>query len=326
MHISIAMGTYNGERFLKQQLDSFAAQSLLPAELVVCDDGSSDRTIDILKEFAAQAPFLVRIHRNETNLGYRANFLKCAARCRGDLIAFSDQDDVWRPYKLAEQVEHFNNPAVLLSGHRAALIDGDGQQLPGTLSQLPVGTLTSAKVWPFSFCAGFTQMFRRELLGYRELWNHSVDIGNKPMAHDQFFIFLAFTLGAVYYDPVILADYRQHDSNTYGAPKLVGGLNAKLANRFEEFDALAKGSLSREIILNLIATGNPSREIIRAAREYALLTRRMKQRRSIYAPDSSRSAKAVQVARLALEGSYRLKNPWRFTLAGLLRDTLEIAR
>src|SRR6266851_3311364 len=142
MNISIAMCTYNGERFLQQQLDSIAQQTLLPAELVVCDDGSTDRTIEILEDFASSAPFAVRIHRNETNLGYRANFMKCAMFCSGDFIAFCDQDDVWRPDKLARQIDHFKNPTVLLSGHRAALIDETGKQLPGTLSQISPGTLS----------------------------------------------------------------------------------------------------------------------------------------------------------------------------------------
>ena len=94
LKLSVAMATYNGERFLEQQLLSIARQIRLPDEMVVSDDGSNDGTIDILERFATNAPFPVRIYRNLNPLGYGDNFLKAASLCDGDLIAFSDQDDV----------------------------------------------------------------------------------------------------------------------------------------------------------------------------------------------------------------------------------------
>ena len=99
--ISIAMCTYNGERFLAEQLASFLLQSCPPDELVVCDDGSQDSTISILEIFGSKAPFPVRIYRNDENLGFKKNFEKAACLCCGDIIAFSDQDDVWLPHKVA---------------------------------------------------------------------------------------------------------------------------------------------------------------------------------------------------------------------------------
>jgi glycosyltransferase involved in cell wall biosynthesis len=99
--ISIALCTYNGARFLRPQLDSFAAQTRMPDELIVCDDGSTDETLTIVEEFARQAPFPVRIHPNEQRLGSTKNFEKAIGLCTGDLIATSDQDDVWLPDKLA---------------------------------------------------------------------------------------------------------------------------------------------------------------------------------------------------------------------------------
>ena len=98
--ISIAMATYNGSKYLREQLDSLAAQTLPPCELVVTDDGSTDDTLGILDRFRRRAPFPVHLHRNEQRLGYRDNFLKAAQLCSGELIAFCDQDDVWMPDKL----------------------------------------------------------------------------------------------------------------------------------------------------------------------------------------------------------------------------------
>lgn len=104
--ISVAMCTYNGAKFLKEQLESIAAQTRLPMELVICDDRSTDSTIDIIEAFASSAPFPVKLKINPVNLGGSAkgitkNFEQAAGLCTGDLIAFCDQDDVWLPQKLA---------------------------------------------------------------------------------------------------------------------------------------------------------------------------------------------------------------------------------
>ena len=101
---SIAMCTYNGEMYLREQLASFLKQDRLPDELIVCDDGSRDGTIAILKDFAKIAPFPVRVYLNKENLGYVRNFEKALSLCSGDIIAFSDQDDYWHPDKL-ERIE-----------------------------------------------------------------------------------------------------------------------------------------------------------------------------------------------------------------------------
>lgn len=98
--ISIAMPTYNGERFLREQLDSFARQERLPDELVVSDDASTDRTVDIVREFAAEAPFPVRIFVNEKRLGINGNFGRAIEESAGDIIFLSDSDDTWYPQKI----------------------------------------------------------------------------------------------------------------------------------------------------------------------------------------------------------------------------------
>ena len=99
--ISVAMCTYNGEKYLQEQLDSIASQGLPPDELVICDDGSTDATAEIVNAFAATAEFPVRFIQNDQNLGSTKNFEKAIGLCNGELIALSDQDDVWNPQKLA---------------------------------------------------------------------------------------------------------------------------------------------------------------------------------------------------------------------------------
>jgi glycosyltransferase involved in cell wall biosynthesis len=102
MRLSIAMATWNGARYLREQLDSFRAQSRLPDELVVCDDHSTDGTPAILEEFRRTAPFPVNVLINPKQMGYVGNFEQVVGMCDGDVILLSDQDDVWLPEKLAE--------------------------------------------------------------------------------------------------------------------------------------------------------------------------------------------------------------------------------
>ena len=122
--LSVALCTYNGARHLPEQLESLAAQTCPPAEVVVCDDRSTDGTADIVRDFAARAPFPVRLTVNPRNLGSTRNFEEAIRRCRGEVIALCDQDDVWLPHKLARMAEVFAaRPRVGLVFSDAAVVD-----------------------------------------------------------------------------------------------------------------------------------------------------------------------------------------------------------
>ncbi|HEY9063026.1 MAG TPA: glycosyltransferase family 2 protein [Pseudobacteroides sp.] len=108
-NISVAMCTYNGEKYLKEQLESIATQTLLPNELLVCDDCSVDDTLGILERFSLNSPFQVHIFRNDKNMGSTKNFEKCVSLCTRDVIALCDQDDVWLPEKLEKIISVFEN-------------------------------------------------------------------------------------------------------------------------------------------------------------------------------------------------------------------------
>ncbi len=97
--ISIALCTYNGEAYLTTQWQSLVEQQLLPDEIVVCDDHSSDGTVALLEKLAAAAPFPVRILVNENRLGFNKNFEQVLTECTGDLVFICDQDDYWFPEK-----------------------------------------------------------------------------------------------------------------------------------------------------------------------------------------------------------------------------------
>ena len=106
--ISVAMCTYNGADFLPAQLESIVAQSRPPDEIVICDDSSTDETQTLLNRFAADSPVPVSMQFNESNLGSVKNFEQAIRLCNGDVIALSDQDDVWRSDKLQLIEDSFN--------------------------------------------------------------------------------------------------------------------------------------------------------------------------------------------------------------------------
>lgn len=135
--ISIALCTYNGERFLQEQLDSLAAQTRLPDEVVVGDDGSTDGTMEILERWAETVPFPVRIQKNENSLKAAGNFYATIERCTGDLIFLCDQDDVWLPEKLEKMTDIFaRRPEVGLMYCQADTIDQNGQPLGVSRSKI----------------------------------------------------------------------------------------------------------------------------------------------------------------------------------------------
>ena len=101
--VSVVMTTYNGEKYIREQLDSIIAQTYPIYELIIQDDGSTDRTVEICREYAKRYAF-IHVYQNEHNLGCDKNFETAAMRATGDYVALSDQDDIWFKDKIAKQV------------------------------------------------------------------------------------------------------------------------------------------------------------------------------------------------------------------------------
>ena len=128
--ISVAMCTYNGSKYLNQQLESISSQSLLPNELIVCDDNSTDNTIEIVKNFSKKAPFKVSLYQNSLNLGSTKNFEKAIGLCDSEIIVLSDQDDIWEKNKLQRITEEFSKSSTIGGVFsNASLIDENGNLL-----------------------------------------------------------------------------------------------------------------------------------------------------------------------------------------------------
>lgn len=161
--ISVAMATYNGEKYLQQQLDSIAAQSILPDELIVCDDCSTDKTIEILKNFKQKVCFDVKILQNDVNSGYVKNFARVISEANGDIVFMCDQDDFWFPNKVETVLKTFEeHPNVQLVAHNAICTDSDLKPLGKTLFEFDV----SRGLRYGSAIHGFVTCVKRSYLNY----------------------------------------------------------------------------------------------------------------------------------------------------------------
>ena len=222
--ISIALCTYNGARFLDEQLASYAAQTRLPDELVACDDASTDASRDLLAAFARRAPFPVHIHVNPVRLGATKNFERVIGLCTGDLIATSDQDDVWLPRKLAV------SERALVEVPSRGLVFTDGKMVDESLcsvghrlwDNINFGVLDKARVrhgrafevllrqWVVT---GATMMFRAryrsDVLPIPDNW-----------VHDGWIALLISALAPVAFVPEATLKYRQHPAQQIGGRKL----------------------------------------------------------------------------------------------------------
>lgn len=204
MKISVALATYNGARYLEAQLDSFLAQTCLPDELIISDDGSKDETPEIVERLAATAPFPVFWSRNERNLGYCGNFNAALLRTTGDLVFLSDQDDVWFPEKIERMVGLAQaNPRALVLMNDAALTDAALSDT-GLTKQ---GQIRSAGLSDKVFVMGCCAAVRRELLDL------CLPIPEGLRAHDNWIVGIADALERKLILPDVLQYYRRHGNN-----------------------------------------------------------------------------------------------------------------
>jgi len=224
MTFSVALCTYNGAAHLPDQLASIAAQIRRPDELVVRDDASTDDTPAVIQAFAARAPFPVRFERNATRLGSTRNFDGAIAACGGDLIALSDQDDVWRPHKLSTIERCFHeNPGVGLVFSDADLVDAALHPIGARLWARIGFDHSRQRFWrargaltalvPARTVTGATMAFRST---FRALVLPTPD-GIAPMIHDGWIALAIAAVAGVAFIEEPLVAYRQHGAQQIGA-------------------------------------------------------------------------------------------------------------
>ncbi len=218
---SVALCTFNGERYLREMLQSLSAQTRLPDELIVCDDHSVDGSVLILQEYARSAPFPVQIVVNDRNIGVIRNFEQAIRLCKSKIIALADQDDVWHSGKLAafDSVFAFKADAHIVFAN-AEVVDENLQPLGYT-------------VWS---AAGFSSTELAEVStgqGLHVLLRHNVVQGaamafladirqyilplDSDVIHDAWIALLGAATGTIHAIPKTLVLYRQHGGNQIGS-------------------------------------------------------------------------------------------------------------
>lgn len=236
--ISVALGTHNGEPFIAEQIDSILQQTRPVDEIVLSDDASSDRTVEIVEQAVAahraahgSAPDLVVV-RNNPALRVTKNFEQALRLTTGDLVALCDQDDVWHPERIARLSARFDDPQVRYVFSNARQVDEAGNSLGHDLfeangmSSSEREMVESGRVFQAflrrNLATGATVMLRRSLVDeavpFPDAWLHDEWLAVIAAAHD----------GVRMHDES-LTDYRQHGGNQVGMQKMT------LARKFGMF-------------------------------------------------------------------------------------------
>jgi len=233
--ISIALCTYNGEQFLRAQLDSIVAQNIDNWEVVAVDDVSTDGTWDILQTYAA-GDDRFKLVRNEKNLGYNENFQKALGLCEGDYIAICDQDDIWHPDKLRCQLEGIGNSYLIY--HDSEFIDETGKSMGLKISdKFNFYRGSSPEAFLYLNCvSGHSILMKKELVAKALPFPQGFH-------YDQWLAFVAASAGSVDFIGEVLVRYRQHERNTtdiLARRKTTRGRDLKLAELERESAWIAR--------------------------------------------------------------------------------------
>ena len=216
MKIHILLSTYNGEQFLAEQIQSIQNQTVQDWKLLIRDDGSRDRTREIIQEFVAQDSRIHWINENESkNLGVIKSFHNLAQFEEADVYFFSDQDDVWLPQKLElslAEARKYPAEMPLLVYMDLTVVNQDLEVLSSSMIRSQSGHANTELVQELTenTVTGGVAMINHALI---QLWNQTEDI----LMHDWYLALLATAFGKLVYIDQPGELYRQHEHNVLGA-------------------------------------------------------------------------------------------------------------
>ena len=239
MRLAVLMATYNGEKFLKAQLDSILHQKDVAFDLIVRDDGSTDTTVQILEEYREKG--LLTYYTGE-NLGAARSFLHLLCNNPGyDYYACADQDDVWDPDKLSRgicAVEKAEGPALYCTN--AALVDDQLQSL-GRNTHRAVPNYNLVSVLCLASCAqGCTSVFNKALAQIVQA-HETPDVF---IMHDSLLTCLCALIGGqIIYEHTPSMQYRMHGANVFGMVTAKQSLRRVIKSRLKEITTKPKVSM-----------------------------------------------------------------------------------
>ena len=243
--VQVLLSTYNGERYINEQIKSILSQKDVDVHLLIRDDGSKDKTVDIIEEYGSKRIQIIR----ESNVGCTRSFLKLLSFAGNyDYYAFSDQDDVWDEDKLAigiNRIKEYEVPAIYSSNTR--LVDSNLQPLK-TITRSAKADLGSAIIK--NYVSGCTAIFNYKLMQLLKEYDPAEDI---PF-HDWWVNLVALANGGIsVYDSVPHISYRQHDNNTVGAADSFLGIWKYRLNKFVE-NGYQRDAMARQLMRGYSAT------------------------------------------------------------------------
>lgn len=220
--ISVVMTTYNGGKYIEQQLKSVLNQTVPPDEIIISDDCSEDNTITVIKDVIGNRSKTVHIIKNKENAGYIKNFRNVILKAAGDYIFLCDQDDVWAPDKIEKTISVIKEKQAWLACTGFKLIDSHGNDIndlhqyksdpisgyenwSGVIKNIPLKRL----VWG-NFSPGCTYCFTKEVQRIYQA------IENTEISHDFQLLLIAANAGKAVYIDKPLSCYRIHSANTIG--------------------------------------------------------------------------------------------------------------
>ena len=235
--ISIALCTYNGGKFLREQLQSLVNQTLLPFEIIITDDCSNDDTEQIVEEFKGK--LRIQFFKNPQTLRVSKNFERAISLCKGDIIVPCDQDDIWHPDKLSTICRYFKkNPEQLAVFSDAILVDELGLPIGRNFWSAVRFLSPQIQQWKEGYAfdlllhgnrtAGCMMAFRKELLEYALPFPTNIPL----MIHDGWLTIMAAMFNRLGIIEQPLISYRQHQAQQIGTKPEEGGKVLSLKERF----------------------------------------------------------------------------------------------
>lgn len=211
---SVAMATYNGEKYILEQLDSLKNQTQIIDEIIICDDCSTDDTVSLIESYMIKNPNInIKLYKNEKNLGYSKNFYKAASLTMGDIIFFSDQDDIWSENKVKNVCKCFSGNEVGAVLCNFTLINGNSHFINKKEKGYKsfngfFGRFDFAELIKNFSCGGLNLAVRREYI-----CNYSQFIIDHGLSHDVPLGIILSSQKKLFYLDEVLVYHRVHSNN-----------------------------------------------------------------------------------------------------------------
>lgn len=203
--VSIVICTYNGEEFISEQLHSILNQTFPIEEIIVVDDRSADKTTDIIEAISKENS-IITLHKNISNIGFNKNFEKALKLAKGDVIAISDQDDIWDSKKIETLMRNWVDDTLLIYCSSVRFIDHIPSNPKADAMITPIAGSNPFHLAIRNTVSGHAMMIKKELL-------HLALPFDPDVYYDWWLAMVAVCNGGITYVPAILVYQRGHDSN-----------------------------------------------------------------------------------------------------------------